>query len=244
METRETILKELGDISPLVAGIQPANLWAVPAGYFEAFAGQVLARIHTENAVFGDKHLVFSVPQGYFDGFAGTVLDKIRRQTQSVEAELNELAPILNTISREPVYAVPEGYFESLELTIPLKLDKPSARVFSFSKPKRLVQYAVAACTAAVLVIGAFILTGRNASDDMWISYGDATKMNVAQELSKVNEDDIAVFLEQTPSVGYAVNASTEDIDLEDYIETTSDEEIQQYLDESGGNSEEDLNGI
>jgi hypothetical protein len=154
-------------------------------------------------------------------------------QEQTVAQELEMLAPLLNTISREPVYKVPEGYFESLELTIPLKLDKPSARVFSFGKARRVMQYAVAACTAGILVIGAFIFTNKNAGDDgMLISYDSAMKMDVAEELSETNVDDIGAYLEQTPAPGYAMN-TIEEVDMMQSLETTTDEEIEEYLEET-----------
>jgi hypothetical protein len=134
-----------------------------------------------------------------------------------------------------PVYKVPEGYFESLELTVPLKLDKPSAKVFSFGNTKKIFQYAVAACTAGILMIGAYMYTNQGSTaDEMVISYDSALKMNVTEELAETNEQEITAYLNEAPGVGYAVTTTpaSEDVDVEEYLETASDEEIKEYLNE------------
>jgi hypothetical protein len=230
METRETILKELRDISPVVANLDSTNVFSVPPGYFNQFPAAVLLRIQAETVDLRVRSHPFNVPAGYFDSLASNIINRIKNQEQSVEAELNELAPILNTISREPVYSVPQGYFESLELTIPLKLDKPSARVFSFG---RVMQYAVAACTVGILVIGVFLYNNNTGSIEAPISYKEAVNMNVSTELEQLNEADIASYLEESPMIGYAFNVSAEEVDFEEALEEASDEEINQYLNET-----------
>jgi hypothetical protein len=232
MEARNTILKELLEISPAVANLTRENTFSVPYNYFNTLAESILLRIKAEEMSFSSKTNPFEVPQGYFEGLASEIMAKINKQ-QTVAEELSELAPILNTIKKEPVYSIPEGYFESLELTIPLKLDKPSAKVFNFSKPKRWMQYAVAACTAGILMIGAFFYVNKG-NDNSIISYKEAKKMDVQKEIASVNEEVIANYLDETPSVGYTVS-SNEETDVEDYLETISDEEIKQYLNESAG---------
>ncbi|NCI47581.1 hypothetical protein [Sediminibacterium soli] len=63
--------------------------FGVPEGYFEGFAGSVLARIRAGNAA--------SEPL----------------------AELAEIAPLLHAIPRQEVYTVPAGYFETLSFSAP-----------------------------------------------------------------------------------------------------------------------------
>jgi len=229
METRETILKELESISPVVANLGNANVFAVPAGYFDELPALILSKVQVEATDFGGKSQPFAVPSGYFEGLADNILKNIKNSEQSVEAELNELSPLLNTVSRQNVYAVPEGYFESLELTIPLKLEKPSGNVFSFGKPKRILQYAAAACTAGILVIVAFLFINKG-GDDTVISYKEAKNMNVSNELDKLSETEIASYLETAPNVGYALNVSPEEINIDEYLDETSDEDINEYL--------------
>ena len=234
METRETILQEINELSPLIARISRDNVFPLSPGYFEAFPDALLSQIREmdrEAAGLVQTASPFTVPEDYFTTFAARVMDRIK-QRQSVEAELNEIAPILNTISKQPVYKVPEGYSESLELTIPLKLAKPSARVFSFGKARRMMQYAVAACVAGILVVGAFIYTSNKGGGGMAIPYDSAMNMDVAAELSGTNEEDLNEYLNATPAPGYAMNI-IEDVELLQYLEITSDEEIEAYLEES-----------
>src|SRR5687767_4394091 len=110
METRENILQEIKELSPLIAGTSRDNVFPLPHGYFEAFPSLMLARIQAENADFGSKAVPFALPSGYFEGFAAGVMQRINKE-QTVAQELEMLAPLLNSISREPVYKVPEGYF-------------------------------------------------------------------------------------------------------------------------------------
>jgi hypothetical protein len=236
MENKETILEELNEISPTVANISRTNVFSVPPVYFNELADIILTKVQAEDAVFSSKATPFNVPSGYFDGLAANIIHKIhQQQVQSVSDELNEIAPLLNTISKEPVYKVPDGYFESLELTIPLKLDRPSAKIFSFGRTKKIFQYAVAACTAGILMFGAYMYTNQDtAANEMVISYDSAVKMNVTEELAETNEQEITAYLSETPGVGYAVTTTpaSEEIDVEEYLETASDEEIKEYLNE------------
>jgi len=234
MENRATILEELKEISPVIANITRANVYSVSPVYFNELPEVILARVQAEDAVFGSKATPFNVPQGYFDGLANNILNKIHHtEIQSVSDELKEIAPLLNTISKKPVYSVPQGYFESLEITIPLKLDKPSAKVFNFGNTKKIFQYAVAACVAGMLMVGAYMYTNSNgASEAMVISHDSALKMNVTEELAETNEQEITAYLNEAPGVGYAVTTTpaSEEIDVEEYLETASDEEIKEYL--------------
>jgi hypothetical protein len=237
MEKREIILQELKEISEVVSAIPNENVFSVPAGYFDQFPAAVVALVHTETAHFGEKRTPFDVPKGYFEGLAAEVLNKVKQQNaQTVEEELNEIAPILNTISRETVYTVPEGYFESLEVTVPLKVAARSKKVFSLGTPRRILQYAIAACAAGILMVGAYLYINEGTAtpgEPMAISYDSAMKMNVTAELSQLNTQEINQYLEESPAIGYAINGSAEEEDVQQYIHSTSDEEIDQYLNET-----------
>jgi hypothetical protein len=236
MENKEIILNELKEISPVIANINRTNIFSVPEAYFNDLAEIILAKVHAENISFGTKASPFKIPNGYFDGLAGNILNKIsQHKDQSVYEELAEIAPFLNSISKEPVYQVPEGYFESLEITIPLKLDKPSVKVFSFGNIRKTMQYALAACVAGILMFGAYMYTNQNSgNDDMVISYDSALKLNVSAELAETNEQEITAYLNEVPGVGYNVitTPSSDEINVDEYLETASDEEIKDYLNE------------
>lgn len=243
MEKKETILNELRQLSEVVANLPKGNTYAVPPSFFDAFPDSVMARIRLGEKS-GGRSIPFEVPQGYFDTLASNIMQRIRQQEQSVTEELNELAPILNSISKQPVYKVPEGYFESLELTVPARV--APAKVVGMNRPKRLLQYAVAACTAAVLMVGAYLYTSNNGNSNDGsdgqvatatpISYDSAKDMNVTAALASVNEQEIDQYLTENPTFGYGINAvltTPEEVDVQQNIKTASDEELKQYLEET-----------
>ena len=120
------IADEIREISPVLAGIGNAEVYTAPAGYFGELPGSLVNRIRLmdemanseidNQPVISSKENTFHVPAGYFDGFAGNLMARIKTQStiSEVEEELNTIAPILNTISRDSLYHVPSGYFEGL----------------------------------------------------------------------------------------------------------------------------------
>jgi hypothetical protein len=56
---------------------------------------------------------VYSVPEGYFEGFARSVLERIKASEQDAATELENLSPLLASLSRKMPFAVPQGYFEA-----------------------------------------------------------------------------------------------------------------------------------
>ena len=143
MQAKNEISDELRLLSAVVSGISRETPYGVPAGYFDGFSALVLRLIGSEEgagepsfAIEGDKPLTFSVPEGYFDGFAENLLNRIKagqgvsRTNSEAEAamngaetamgELEELSPLLNSISREMPYGTPEGYFASLSPVLPI----------------------------------------------------------------------------------------------------------------------------
>lgn len=238
MENKNNILQELMEISPAVANLGRGNTYTVPPNYFETFATLVLARIKAEEVNFGVKSTPFTMPQGYFESLADNILSKIKQQHQTLEDELNEVAPMLNTISKQPVYKIPEGYFESLEITVPMSVAKPTAKVFGIGF-KRALQYAVAACTAGILVAGAFMYGGSNKivkGEPAAIPYHEAVMMDINAALSTISEEELNHYLDESLAIGYSFtnsSASQEELDLDHYIKQVSDEDIEQYLNET-----------
>lgn len=55
----------------------------------------------------------FSVPEGYFEGLGASILAKVKKSEDSVQAELDELSPILASIPKQTPYSVPSFYFEN-----------------------------------------------------------------------------------------------------------------------------------
>jgi hypothetical protein len=108
MENRNNILKELRNISPVVADISHQAPYTVPAGYFEGLANQLLQLVKAgeTSSVIPKANNPYTVPQGYFEGLANNML-------QRVKAEEGSLSPALQQANNNP-YEVPQGYFEGL----------------------------------------------------------------------------------------------------------------------------------
>ena len=116
MESRIDILKELKELSPVIAGMEKVNVFTVPSGYFERLGDDILVTINE-----GRSNLLsnittpssIQVPKGYFESLADNILNKIKEQESALE-ELCSLSPMLHSIQNENVFTVPQGYFELL----------------------------------------------------------------------------------------------------------------------------------
>lgn len=125
METGKNISEELRQISPTVADISRHFPYEVPIGYFEGFAGQMLAVVKNRESsnvpegieVSGvldkiGKKPVYSLPAGYFDSFAERIMEAIH--AREAAEELATLSPLLQGLRKQPSFQVPEGYFSDL----------------------------------------------------------------------------------------------------------------------------------
>ncbi len=88
MDNRTTILEELKQISPLVAGIEPVNPYSVPYLYFEGLEGKVKEIMTGPEEMPGfwsnlKAGNTMTVPAGFFDSLAGNVLEKIREEEKA-----------------------------------------------------------------------------------------------------------------------------------------------------------------
>lgn len=118
MENRNTILKELNEISPVVAQVGFQHPYEVPAGYFEGLPERILALVKADEGspVLPGRNLnPYSVPQGYFENFATNLLQRIKAgEAQSAKDELEALSPLLSGLSKKTPFSTPEGYFDEL----------------------------------------------------------------------------------------------------------------------------------
>ncbi|TAH02370.1 MAG: hypothetical protein EAZ16_09875 [Sphingobacteriales bacterium] len=116
MTTRATILNELKELSPVVAGINPQTPYQVPVGYFEQLSAQVLNAVKED--IVSDvlsKENVFNVPAGYFEELSGVVMNRIKAtEAKDSAEELQHLSPLLSSLSKTQPYSLPKGYFEEL----------------------------------------------------------------------------------------------------------------------------------
>lgn len=119
MESKTDILNELASLSPMIAGMSRANVFTVPAGYFNSIGPTVLACLKEEYRILNLPENMESpdIPVGYFDQLADSILNKIKSAETSIE-EISHLSPLLYNIQNKNVFEVPVGYFETLNRII------------------------------------------------------------------------------------------------------------------------------
>ena len=123
MDSRFEILKELKEISSVVAGLPAGMPYQIPAAhYFEALAAEVLEQVQApeqqETAAAWlpavPQH-PYTVPEGYFENLAGKVLARVKAMDASTPQEETEaLSPLLGGLNKKVPYGLPEAYFAEL----------------------------------------------------------------------------------------------------------------------------------
>jgi hypothetical protein len=123
VEREKDISDELRLISPVVDSISLDTPYGVPDGYFDGFPASVLSLIKAEERLGRLRGLpTYTVPEGYFDGFAQKMLARIRAgaaqapdaATQTSQAELEQISPLLSKMNKKTPFQAPEGYFSEL----------------------------------------------------------------------------------------------------------------------------------
>ncbi len=255
MKPVNDIMREMEQLSPTIAAIGNGNVYAVPSGYFDNFTETVLAQLNAEQILYKNISTPFAIPAGYFEGFAANLITKIKAQENKDLGELDELssiAPLLNTISKENVYTVPANYFQNFVPLINAQTAAP-ARVVKMQHSRRWFMYAAAVITG-LLAVGAFLFENKNTKSNIIIekvnAYAQFSKMNISENISKLSDAELASYLSQ-PAADYEDDDSTEIVPVgndtnmvQDFITTSSDEELQQYLKENKSPGDKELKGI
>jgi len=287
MDNRTTILNELKEVSPALANIGCEVPYTVPAGYFDALAGNMLLKINEEKTENGalpniSKTPVYEVPAGYFDSLAGNILNRVKAAAATSPAEeLAFLSPVLSRLEKKSLFSTPEGYFtdlsdnvvsgvqaiefvnEELENLSPLmvslkemsiyqvppryfeqlpaemlnKVKKQPARVVSMTFTKRVVRYAAAAVVVGIIAIGGYLIINRSGAVNDPNGIPGVGKTEVA----KVSDQELESFLaDNTVALADAgtvvTNDSISESDTKDLFANVSDDELQRYLEDHGGN--------
>lgn len=238
MENRQQISEELKAISPLLAGMGAINPYQVPEGYFSALPQVIMDRVGMEDLLTGASANTYQAPAGYFDELPAALLARVKNigMISEVQAELDEIAPLLNTISKQNLFSVPAGYFENTDFILATQVEKKQGKLVSIGFARRWTRYAVAAVMAGVLVTGAFIFTDNKSN----FEYDKFSNINVSSELNKVSEDDLAKYLDTnehyTAGADIAlveVGETEQAMNENEPTQVLSDEELSQYLSEN-----------
>ena len=170
----------------------------------------------------GDLQVPYNLPAGYFETLPQVILARMAQSVPVFHSELEEIAPLLNGVSRQNVYSVPSGYFDR---AIGIPEESKHAKVISLTPLKRWMQYATAAVVAGILVTGAFFISSNDESE-----YKKYSRLDVPAELNKVSETELATYL-ASPDRTIVAGAGPGDIAAN--IRDVSDEELARYLKEN-----------
>lgn len=208
MTRNSDILSELKAISPAVAEISAVAPYDLPAGYFNNLSEVIMARIiaggQEENTVVSvaGKSTPFKVPENYFEQLSDSVLSKVKQGVQQSAAdELQELSPLLASISKTNVLSVPEGYFETVSSDITASL-QPQAKVVMLTVRKQWIRLSIAASFVIMVVTGAYLFFNRPAAQlDQYVHLG-LKQYNTGEQFDKglqsISEADLVSYLQAT----------------------------------------------
>lgn len=260
MNNRTQILNELESIAPALVNSPVAMPYQLPADYFETFAASVLVKLGLDENHASAPHLVnisnknlYTTPNGYFEGLADVIMDKIYKaeneiavpqgyfeslpdillskiHSMEVQQELEELAPILNTIDKQPVNFVPQGYFENLQPAT-AETEKEEVKVISIKRKTNWLKYAVAACLTGVVAFTTFSIINKKTVVEPVVA------ININEELSKLSDTTIEnYFTKEVSNVELNTIAyqDVKDDDIKEFLKEFSEEDLQQYLKNEG----------
>ncbi|MFY7900408.1 MAG: hypothetical protein ACOVNY_09510 [Chitinophagaceae bacterium] len=231
MKNNLHIEQELKEIAPQLPLHQKMPFY-IPKDYFTNFESTISGIIAADNLEKnGSKTMPFTLPKNYFNQFEENIIAKVKNNLSSeFNNELAEIAPTLNTISKQPVFSVPNNYFEHFQP----KISNNNAKVIGIQSSKKWLYTAVAASIFAIAIVGAFIFSNTHSANNTY-DFASAKNINVKQSIQQLSDEELTKYLynEHYVSNSEFVTTDFEEIpDVQQHIKTISDEELQQYLKE------------
>jgi len=181
----QDIIQELSDLGSNLQVNTSKNIYSVPFGYFEGFSEEMLGLIKANESLTWlsslPKEIPFTVPDRYFNKLDEQIMEIIRSHPdyQTSREELESVSPLLNTISKRPVYSVPKGYFENFKPGVEEKKDPKVVLITG----RKWLRYAAAAIIAGVILMAGLIAFNNNNKDS-----GDKTLAKFEKEVKKIND--------------------------------------------------------
>lgn len=244
------VLVQESEESSIVLTEAKHNPYNVPQGYFEQLAETILNKVKATEAGSPEeemetlspilsklnKKVPYTVPAGYFEDLAGNVTDGAKA-IELVNEELENLSPLMNRLKEQNVYDVPAGYFDGLaEIVLTAAKQQQPAKVVSMKWGSKVLRFATAAVVTGLIVTAAWLYTYNtpvtNASED-----------KVAKEtqnaVKKISDEELVKFIEtednlvDEPATTITTNEEIDVTDMKEMLADVSDEELQQYVEES-----------
>ncbi len=231
------------EVSPVLQN-NKQNAYEVPAGYFENLSDSILNKVRAIESGSAKEELEvlspllsglskkapFSIPQGYFEDLASNITDGAKA-IDLVNEELENLSPVMNSLKGVNVYQVPSNYFEQLPASLLQKATQQQpAKVVSMTFTRRVMQYAVAAAITGLIIMGGLkLINGPGTPPESIASIPDT---EIIQYLES-NGDNIEPVLTTTTEESIDLSAD----DMKEMLADISDEELQQFVEQAGGNN-------
>ena len=242
MEPRTEILRELKEISPVVAGISSLNPYHLPDGYFETFAEQLMQRIRTNSISAKEeleslspllnslsKQLPFDLPENYFEDLSEQALVGVKA-IEFVNEELENLSPLMSSLKSKPLYKVPSGYFGTLPEKILNKVkNQQSGKLISINPARRIMKYAVAAMVVGVIAIGSWFMFNRPVIDQPTVKVENSVHQASDEEMLNFIQNDASPVAETALNTNEDMNQS----DMKVMLANVPDEELEQFAKET-----------
>ena len=237
MDANYQNMEELRASAPLLAGLDRNNPYEVPGDYFDSLSGSIMANIRLEQlrSIPGP----YTVPAGYFDDFATAVLRRILKETSEVQEELSTIAPLLARINKTNVLSVPAGYFD--HITLPATEKPRNTKIVNMGGTiRKWMTYAAAASVLFIVAISSYFYVASHESNTQ-------TPVPIEQQIAQLNEQELTNFLKYNDGIttGDLIPAADEqDPEIQHLLQNTSDEALQNYLDEYSDPNEKTIKGI
>ncbi|MCZ2222137.1 MAG: hypothetical protein LC122_00685 [Chitinophagales bacterium] len=191
MNYNKIIQEELKEVSSVIAALTKNNIYNIPDNYFINFPQQIISVVKANSTLLSKGYETpFNIPNGYFTEFPQKILNLATNQQSSnseIDNELNEVAPLLNTISKKQVYSVPENYFDKIEINKTISNNHSERK-----RIKRWMQYAVAAVFASIALVSSINFMKN------------LNTLNLQKEFAKTTDDELNDYLKTNNTVSYA----------------------------------------
>ena len=246
MNHKDNIVQELSDLNSRLAGLERSNTYAVPEGYFDGLAAQVLVRIKALEAASVAEELSLLAPslttlpkvnpynlqQGYFENLSADVLQKIKHTEQSPEEELASLSPLLGELKKEMPYRVPKGYFEELTKVVPVQEKAKKATVVSLVSRTWFRLAAAAVITGIIVLAGLqFFSTEKEPGGKALAKFTrDFKKMNDQQKDDMIDFFDAGMDGKETAQLDTDKKQTKQ---VQELLEGVSDEELKDFQEQT-----------
>jgi hypothetical protein len=238
MQNREEIAVELTSLVSAATAWPVAVPYKVPVGYFDALSEMILERI---SIGLPNKVHVFEVPENYFEQFPDAILRAVRHV--EVSDELQEVAPFLQSIPKTNPYQTNTAPVLDIQAMITEKAVTDTGKVIAMPAIRKSpwIRFAAAAVMIGVLVTAAFIYNGNQTIES--VNTDQYAQMDVSNEISKLSEDELTNYLTSAEKLVIAT-ADRESLqidelpDVNDHLDYMSDDELNQYLQESTESTE------